>query len=59
MNYSIAIETLKQDSVLYQVIKQIRECRLNQVQQIRDLLYSLCCSIIYQQLSGKAAAAIH
>ena len=59
MNYSIAIKTLKQDCILSQVIEQIGECRLNQVQQTGDLLDCLCRSIIYQQLSGKAASAIH
>lgn len=57
--YSIAIKTLKQDSILAGVIEQVGECRLNLVQQTGDLLDCLCRSIIYQQLSGKAAAAIH
>ena len=59
MNYSIAIKTLKQDCILSQVIEQIGECRLNQVQQTGDLLYCLSRAIIYQQLSDKAASAIH
>jgi DNA-3-methyladenine glycosylase II len=59
MNYSVAIETLKQDSILAQVVLQVGECKLNQVQQTGDLLYCLSRAIIYQQLSGKAAAAIH
>lgn len=59
MNYSVAIETLKQDFILAEVILQVGECRLNQVQQTGDLLDCLCRAIIYQQLSGKAAAAIH
>ena len=59
MNYSIAIKTLKQDCILSQVIEQIGECRLNQAQQTGDLLYCLSRAIIYQQLSGKAASAIH
>ena len=59
MNYSIAIKTLKQDCILSQVIEQIGECRLNKVQQTGDLLYCLSRAIIYQQLSGKAASAIH
>ncbi|MBD2293929.1 DNA-3-methyladenine glycosylase 2 family protein [Anabaena sphaerica FACHB-251] len=57
--YSVAITTLKQDSILAEVILHVGECRLNQVQQTGDLLDCLCRSIIYQQLSGKAAAAIH
>jgi DNA-3-methyladenine glycosylase II len=60
MNYAVAIDTLKQtDPILAEVIEQVGECRLNQVQQTGDLLSSLCRSIIYQQLSGKAATAIH
>jgi DNA-3-methyladenine glycosylase II len=59
MNYSIAIKTLKQDCILSQVIEQIGECRLNQAQQTGDLLSCLSRAIIYQQLSGKAASAIH
>lgn len=59
MNYSVAIEILKQDSILAEVVLQVGECRLNQVQQTGDLLYCLSRAIIYQQLSGKAAAAIH
>jgi DNA-3-methyladenine glycosylase II len=57
--YSTAIKTLKQDFILSQVIEQIGECRLNQVQQTGDLLSCLSRAIIYQQLSGKAASAIH
>lgn len=59
INYSVAIKTLKQDPILADVILQIGECRLNQVQQTGDLFYCLSRAIIYQQLSGKAAAAIH
>ena len=59
MNYSIAIETLKQDYILAELVLQVGECRLNQVQLTGDLLYCLSRAIIYQQLSGKAAAAIH
>ncbi|MBD2568748.1 DNA-3-methyladenine glycosylase family protein [Anabaena lutea] len=60
MNYVVAIDTLKQaDPILAEVIEQVGECRLNQVQQTGDLLSSLCRSIIYQQLSGKAATTIH
>ncbi|MEA5554132.1 DNA-3-methyladenine glycosylase [Anabaena cylindrica UHCC 0172] len=60
MNYAVAIDTLKQaDPILAEVIEQVGECRLNQVQQTGDLLSSLCRSIIYQQLSRKAATTIH
>jgi DNA-3-methyladenine glycosylase II len=57
--YAVAIETLKQDSILAGVIEQVGECRLNQLQQTGDLLDCLCRSIIHQQLSCKAAGAIH
>jgi DNA-3-methyladenine glycosylase II len=60
MDYLIAIETLKQsDPILANVIEIVGECKLSQVQQTGDLLYSLSRSILYQQISGKAAAAIH
>ncbi|WP_413175960.1 DNA-3-methyladenine glycosylase family protein [Anabaena azotica] len=59
MNYTVATDVLKQDIILARLIEQIGECRLNQVQQTGDLLDCLCRAIIYQQLSGKAAAAIH
>jgi DNA-3-methyladenine glycosylase II len=60
MNYAVAIDTLKQaDPILAELIEQVGECKLNQVQQTGDLFSSLCRSIIYQQLSGKAATAIH
>ena len=59
-DYSIALATLKQsDPILREVIDRIGDCRLGESQQTGDLLHSLCESIIYQQLSGKAAAAIH
>jgi DNA-3-methyladenine glycosylase II len=60
MDYSVAIATLKEsDHILASLIDQVGECRLDQVQQTGDLFFSLSRSIIYQQLSGKAAAAIH
>jgi len=60
IDYSPAIAFLKQsDRILAPVIEQVGDCTLNQVQSHGDLFYSLCRSIIYQQLSGKAAAAIH
>lgn len=60
MDYLIAIETLKlSDPILANVIEIVGECKLSLVQQPGDLLYSLSRSILYQQISGKAAAAIH
>lgn len=60
MNYTEAIATLKQaDPILASAIDQIGHCTLNQESPTGDLLYALSESIIYQQLSGKAAAAIH
>lgn len=41
------------------MIDQVGECRLNQVEKTGNLLDCLCHAIIYQQLSGKAAAAIY
>lgn len=60
MDYTIALDTLKEaDPILGKVIEQVGVCKLDQVQQSGDLLYSLSRSIIYQQLSTKAATAIH
>jgi len=60
MDYSIALSTLKQsDPILAALIEQIGPCKLHQRQQTGDLLSSLSESILYQQLSGKAAATIH
>ncbi|WP_375495860.1 DNA-3-methyladenine glycosylase family protein [uncultured Nostoc sp.] len=60
MDYSVAIQTIKQsDPVLAKVIKIVGDCKLSQVQQTGDLLFSLSRSILYQQISGKAAATIH
>jgi DNA-3-methyladenine glycosylase II len=59
MNYSVAIDAVKQDFILARLIEQVGECRLNQVEETGDLLDCLCRAIIYQQLSGKAVAAIH
>ncbi|XGV96899.1 MAG: DNA-3-methyladenine glycosylase [Leptolyngbya sp. BL-A-14] len=59
-DYTIAIATLKQaDPILAALIEQVGACTLNLGRQKGDLLYCLCESILYQQLSGKAAAAIH
>lgn len=58
MDYSQAIATLKQsDPTLAFLIEQVGECKY-QVQQ-GDLLYSLSRAIIHQQISTKAATAIH
>lgn len=60
MDYSVAIATLKQsDPILASLIERIGPCQLYQVQQQGDLFYSLSRAILYQQLSTKAAAAIH
>jgi DNA-3-methyladenine glycosylase II len=60
MDYSIAIATLqKSDPQLATVIERIGACTLHQAQQDGDLLATLTESILYQQLSGKAAATIH
>ncbi len=60
MDYSIALSTLKQsDPILAALIEQIGPCKLHQRQQTGDLLFALSESILYQQLSGKAAATIH
>lgn len=60
IDYSPAITALKQsDGTLASVIVQIGLCTLDQVQLSGDLFAALCRSIIYQQLSGKAALAIH
>jgi DNA-3-methyladenine glycosylase II len=60
MDYSVTIATLKQNDILLaSIIEQIGACQLQQVQQTGDLFCSLSRSIIYQQLSTKAAAAIH
>ncbi|MBD6620780.1 DNA-3-methyladenine glycosylase 2 family protein [Komarekiella sp. 'clone 1'] len=60
MDYSVAIQTLKQsDPLLSEVIEIVGDCKLYEVQQSGDLLFSLSRSILYQQISGKAAASIH
>ncbi|HEY9631079.1 MAG TPA: DNA-3-methyladenine glycosylase [Coleofasciculaceae cyanobacterium] len=60
MDYSIALATLKQaDPILGEVIDRIGDCTLGQEPRQGELLDALAESIIYQQLSGKAAAAIH
>lgn len=60
MDYLVAIATLKQsDHYLASLIEQVGPCQLYQAQQKGDLLFSLSKSILYQQLSTKAATAIH
>jgi DNA-3-methyladenine glycosylase II len=60
MDYSDAIATLTTaDPTLATVIDQVGNCRLDQVQMQGDLLFALCRSIIFQQLSTKAAQTIH
>lgn len=60
MDYAIALHTLKQaDPRLAAVIDRVGGCKLDQIQQSGDVFYSLSRSIIYQQLSTKAANAIH
>jgi DNA-3-methyladenine glycosylase II len=60
MDYSTAIVTLKQaDSTLANLIERVGECRLAQVQQSGEVLACVSRSIIYQQLSGKAASTIY
>lgn len=60
MDYSIALSCLRSaDSRLATVIDHIGGCTLYEGQQTGDLLSALVRAILYQQLSGKAAAAIH
>lgn len=58
MNYEAALSSLKQsDPQLASVIERVGPCLL--VADEGDLLSCLAETIIYQQLSGKAAATIH
>jgi DNA-3-methyladenine glycosylase II len=60
VDYGAAIAALKQsDPILAVVIDQVGPCQLSDDQGTGDLFYALSESIIYQQLSGKAAATIH
>ncbi len=60
IDYAIAIATLKQsDPILAALIDRLGDCTLHQVQQSGDVLFSISRSIIHQQLSTKAASAIH
>ncbi|MCU0526649.1 MAG: DNA-3-methyladenine glycosylase 2 family protein [Elainella sp. Prado103] len=58
-NYDQAIDHLRADPGLASLIDRVGPCTLRQEQQSGDLLAALVESILYQQLSGKAAAAIH
>lgn len=60
MSYQAAINFLQHsDQVLGQLIEQIGPCKLDSSQQNGDLFSSLSRAILSQQLSTKAAAAIH
>lgn len=60
MSYSVAVNFLQQsDLVLAQLIEQVGPCQLDRIQQDGDLFSSLARAILHQQLSTKAAAAIH
>ncbi|MFN6565307.1 MAG: DNA-3-methyladenine glycosylase family protein [Nostoc sp. ChiSLP01] len=60
MDYSTAIQKLKTtDPILANLIEIVGDYKLHQAQQTGDLLFSLSRAILYQQLSTKAAAAIH
>ena len=60
MDYSDAIAHLKQaDPILAEAIERVGSCHLDEVQQSGDLLHCMSRAILSQQLSGKAAAAIH
>jgi DNA-3-methyladenine glycosylase II len=59
-SYETATLALKQaDPVLAAVMDRVGICKLDEEQQTGDLLDSLSEGIIYQQISVKAAAAIH
>lgn len=60
MSYSTAINFLQQsDPILASLIDRVGPCQLDQVQQTGDLFAALSRAIIFQQLSTKAATAIH
>jgi DNA-3-methyladenine glycosylase II len=60
MDYTIATATLKTaDPILGRVIEQVGTCGLNQVQRSGSVFDALSRSIIYQQLSTKAATTIY
>ncbi|MEE3715866.1 DNA-3-methyladenine glycosylase [Tumidithrix elongata RA019] len=49
----------KSDPILAEIIAQVGACRLGEESVEGDVLSGLVRSILYQQLSGKAAATIH
>jgi DNA-3-methyladenine glycosylase II len=60
MQYLDAIAHLSQaDPMMAQLIERMGACTLHQEPLTGELLHELCETIIYQQLSGKAAATIH
>jgi DNA-3-methyladenine glycosylase II len=60
ITYPIALAALKQaDPVLAHLIDRLGECRLDREQHTGDLFSVLSKSILSQQISTKAAAAIH
>jgi len=60
VDYSKAIAWLQQsDPTIAAVIERVGACKLGEAQQSGDVLTCLTRTIIYQQLSGKAAGAIH
>lgn len=60
IDYATALTSLRTtDARLAAVIDQVGDCTLQQGQQTGDLLAALSEAILYQQLSGKAAATIH
>lgn len=60
LDYASAQAQLKQaDRVLATVIDRVGDCQLHQAQLPGDVLFALSRSIIHQQLSTKAAYAIH
>ncbi|MFM7426951.1 MAG: DNA-3-methyladenine glycosylase family protein [Elainella sp.] len=60
VDYSLALASLRSaDPRLAAVIDRVGGCTLDQGQGQGDLLAALSESILYQQLSGKAAATIH
>jgi len=60
MDYTAAVNVLKQaDPILAQLIERIGPCQLHQRRQTGNLLDCLSRTIVYQQLSTKAASTIH
>ncbi|CAN1208929.1 DNA-3-methyladenine glycosylase [Tumidithrix helvetica PCC 7403] len=60
MQHVEAVDFLqKSDPILAEIIAQVGACRLGEERVEGDVLSGLVRSILYQQLSGKAAATIH